>query len=223
MKVRNLALGGTRPDKFPIGSTALKAIYIGETMIYGGTDDTIIAADVGLTIDAGTPVYYLEGEMFGDIGSYVVSSDANYFAWGGYNTPESVSNAVTVYHYDGLPPAFYASGSAVSSLTHYGSTLSAGLYFVVDDSTLVRGYDTTTGASFSWRINYDGHGGKGMYAGPTRNAVPVSSGGYQFAYAGGPLSSYISMGNTVSVGGNEATMKHIWDSMMANAGKRLVF
>lgn len=230
--VRNIHLGGATVDKLYLGATPIESVYLGDTLVYGGSDsDVLYASECGLEAGEGTQIYYMEGETFGDISRPVEFRDTPmYAAWGGYNTPTPYSNAVTVYHYGGLPPAVYISSPA--SLKSYGYSLRTGqLYFICGNSIVVEGGYYTTGNSFSWRKPWTTNFQSGaLFRGPRINATLITDStnrmyrGYQFDYAGGPIQSYLTGGSSVPVSPqDEIIMRDVWDAMMANAGKRLVF
>lgn len=238
MKIRNVALGAGRFKAFAVGDVQLRAIYNGEVMVYGGEDDTLNAADYGLTTDEGTPIYYVNGSTFGNITKVMdfASNNYNFDAWGGYKTPDPTQGSgIYVYRYSGLAPAVYAYGSA--NLYHYGVQLPKGLWFVIDSTTLVQGHMEPDGASFSWRTAWRAGGGDYpdggppvMFRGPYGNATLYTNqsstmyGGYYFRRAGSPISSYISSGAEVSVNFMDTgTMSTLWGGLIGNAGKNLVF
>lgn len=225
--VRNAKLGSAIVNKFYLGATPLDAVYLGADLIWGGEDDIVNAADVGLVTNA-TNIIYIEGETFGY--QPTAASELfvdNYQAWGGYKTPTFSSSTITVVHFADMPPAFYyppySSGITLTSFSQ--SMPRASLYFVLAGGILIEGH-IGTDAFLGW------HGvvweaGKiipAMYSGPSRGAVQEPDGKFTFRTAGGSLSSYYENGVSKSLEWNDEG-KHaaLLSAMEAMRGKRLEF
>ena len=209
--VRNAKLGSAIVNKFYLGATPLDAVYLGADLIWGGEDDIVNAADVGLVTNA-TNIIYIEGETFG----YQPTAASELF----------VDN-ITVVHFADMPPAFYyppySSGITLTSFSQ--SMPRASLYFVLAGGILIEGH-IGTDAFLGW------HGvvweaGKiipAMYSGPSRGAVQEPDGKFTFRTAGGSLSSYYENGVSKSLEWNDEG-KHaaLLSAMEAMRGKRLEF
>ena len=226
--VRNAKLGSATVNKFYPGSTPLDAVYLGADLIWGGEDDVVNAADVGLVTNA-TNIIYVEGETFGY--QPTAASELfvdNYQAWGGYKTPTFSSSTITVVHFADMPPAFYyppySSGITLTSFSQ--SMPRDSLYFVLAGGILIESNHIGTDAFLGWHgvVWEAGRIIPAMYYGPSLDAVQQSDGKFAFRTAGGPLSSYYENGVSKSLGWNdEGKNAALLSAMEAMRGKRLEF